>query len=112
MNVLIYALEEEQGYSVTWHKKSDEEVDWTVYDGMLINVPSSWTFGLSQHWYAVRQIETSDGTKQWYNLDSKLKQPQVIHDVGVYVKRITTDANSHVLLLQKKQPHSKPSDGG
>jgi len=120
VNVLIYALEEEQGYTVTWLKKdkSSSSIDWSVYDAMLVNIPSKWTFGFSQHWYAVKQITTNKKTgssaSAWYNLDSKLRQAEVIPDIEAYVMNLVKDGNNtHILLLKKNNNNDgKATDAG
>lgn len=61
-----------------WHDQRDTEfskLDLINCYALIVNVRNNWSlpFLEGRHWFALRKIRGS-----WYNLDSKLKQPELI----------------------------------
>ena len=63
------------GYNCTWLNKraSWRSLDLLTSFGLVLNISTRSFFVTSKHWFALRPI---DGT--WFNLDSKLPQPEVL----------------------------------
>jgi hypothetical protein len=70
----------------------------SVLYGMLINItkpnsyiPTPWS---KQHWFAIRRMEDT-----WWNLDSKIKEPNRIDDFRSYLRTLLEDSRTQVILI-------------
>lgn len=69
------------GYDLRWHDSRDTELGAldTACQGYIVNVRSYGIFskllGPGRHWFAIKNIDDV-----YYNLDSKLHQPQILGD--------------------------------
>jgi len=80
VNVIMAGLQYKEHAAIWWDKRrSPDQFNLSNIKGFILNIPSSIGWGMltiplkRRHWIAVCAI---DGV--YYNLDSKLKQPEVI----------------------------------
>ncbi|EDW72092.1 uncharacterized protein Dwil_GK10623 [Drosophila willistoni] len=80
INVIMTALALRNYQAVWFDKRKDPDcIDMDAIVGFILNIPSDYRFGVvtlplrRRHWIAVRRIGTV-----YYNLDSKLRQPELV----------------------------------
>ena len=80
INVITAALNTRQMGLVWFDKRKDpRSVKINVLEGCILNVPNNWKIGWvslpmnRKHWIAFKKING-----KWFNLDSKLKEPEII----------------------------------
>ncbi|CAK8682356.1 unnamed protein product [Clavelina lepadiformis] len=104
VNVIMAGLQSKGHAAVWWDKRrSLERLCLKNIKGFILNVPSSIGWGLltiplkRRHWIAVRSVD-----RVFYNLDSKLKQPEIIGEVVALRKFLTkklSSKNCEMLLV-------------
>ena len=117
VNVLMVLLEQKLGYQVQWHdnrnelKLEDYGKDALTW-GIVVNLPSTslWARYVTKgrHWLT---LLWQDDQQQWVNLDSDLKEPQVIGDMDTCTYLLNEwrwEKECHILLVKKgKETDSK-----
>ena len=80
INVITAALNTRQMGLVWFDKRKDPRtVKINKLEGCILNVPNDWRIGWvslpmnRKHWIAFKKIN-----EKWFNLDSKLKEPDII----------------------------------
>lgn len=124
-NVMTVLLDRE-GFQVQW-QDNREEVTMQLLEeyykkgttnvetfGIVVNMPSSSLlakFTKGRHWLTLLwQVVQDDKEKQWVNLDSELKEPQVVGDMEACVqllKEWRSKQECHILLVKKEKPDEK-----
>uniref|UniRef100_F6VV86 Josephin-2 n=2 Tax=Ciona intestinalis TaxID=7719 RepID=F6VV86_CIOIN len=104
VNVIMSVLQSKGHAAVWWDKRrSLERLCLTNIKGFILNIPSTIGWGVltiplkRRHWIAVRAIEN-----MFYNLDSKLKQPEVIGEAAQLKKFLAkklSSKNCELLLV-------------
>lgn len=104
VNVLMVVLEQQLGFQVKWHdcRKEINLNDAVVDDAIVVNVPSTSLWGKvtkGRHWLTLLRKGDS-----WINLDSGLKEPQVIGDAEACTKLLnewrSKHEECHILLVK------------
>jgi len=105
----IMAVLSKRGYDIIWFDKrrSPDDINVDNVYGILINtVTKLKAFGykvsltMFRHWYSIRKIDNL-----YYNLDSKLKQPEKIGDsaeLKLYLKSKLCESKTELLLVVDK----------
>ncbi|XP_068144934.1 josephin-like protein [Drosophila tropicalis] len=109
INVIMTALELRNYQTVWFDKRKDPDcIDLDAIVGFILNIPSDYRFGVvtlplrRRHWIAVRRIGTV-----YYNLDSKLRQPELVGNendlVGFLRDQLSDPEQQRELFLVVKQ---------
>lgn len=102
-NVLMVFLEQKLGFQVKWQDCRKDEINLEdADDAIVVNVPSTSLWGKvtkGRHWLTLLRKGDS-----WINLDSELKEPQVIGDVEACIKLLnewrSKHEECHILLVK------------
>ncbi|XP_022218447.2 josephin-like protein [Drosophila obscura] len=88
VNVIMTALELRNCEAFWFDKRKDpSDIDLEKIVGFILNIPSEYKIGAillplrRRHWIAVRRIGHN-----YYNLDSKLRQPELLGDVLQFLR--------------------------
>ena len=103
INVLIAALQQ-HSYSTHWHdrRRPLASLQLPRIAALLVNCTSSRLLGLysTQHWYAVRPFAAG---RDWWNLNSQLRQPEQLQDVLAYCQAAMKDERTQLLIVAPQQ---------
>ena len=112
VTVLEIAIEQ-QGKTLKWHDERDIEFSAPEFQtcfGVVVNLktpgPIANIFG-SRHWFALRKFNG-----KWYNLDSKLREPELLSDtiseegendedvlLRMFLAKLQKEGDAKVLLI-------------
>ncbi|XP_008313044.1 josephin-1 [Cynoglossus semilaevis] len=119
VNVIMAALQTRGFEAVWWDKRRDvASIQLSNVTGFILNVPSNLRWGplrlplKRQHWIGVREV---GGV--YYNLDSKLRSPQVIGDpeeLRKFLRHQLRGKNCELLLVVSEEVEARQtwrSDG-
>ena len=115
VNVLTAALNSRECDTVWFDKRKDPRtvVDLDKLVGCIFNVPNDWKIGWvslplnRRHWIALKDI---GGV--WYNLDSKMKEPEVIgskKDCYEFLGKHLKDKDKELFLVVTKEVQESES---
>ena len=115
VNVLTAALNSRDCDTVWFDKRKEPRsvVDLDQVVGCILNVPNDWKIGWlalplnRKHWIALKNV---GGV--WYNLDSKLKEPEVIganSDCYVFLAKHLKDKDKELFLVVTKEVQESES---
>ena len=109
INVLTAALQTKDFDLVWFDKRKHPEIIVTeCVTGYIINVPNCLKVGWLQlplerrHWVAFKEMKMGDPESEgYYNLDSKLKEPQLIGDKSSFLEYLRTqlEENKELFLV-------------
>uniref|UniRef100_H2ZPY8 Josephin-2 n=1 Tax=Ciona savignyi TaxID=51511 RepID=H2ZPY8_CIOSA len=104
VNVIMSVLQSKGHAAVWWDKRrSLERLCLTNIKGFILNIPSTIGWGVltiplkRRHWIGVRAIDNI-----YYNLDSKLKQPEIIGEalqLKKFLAKKLSSKNCELLLI-------------
>uniref|UniRef100_A0A6P6Y0R9 ubiquitinyl hydrolase 1 n=1 Tax=Dermatophagoides pteronyssinus TaxID=6956 RepID=A0A6P6Y0R9_DERPT len=112
VNVLLMALQN-KNYEAIWfnRKKDPKRLNLNVIFGFILNIPNDcdfWKNALTfftssrRHWIAVRKFDSN-----YYNLDSKLKEPILIGQeenlFDFLQTNLTAEKNAEIFIIVTKQ---------
>ncbi|KAH7643765.1 josephin domain containing [Dermatophagoides farinae] len=111
VNVILMALQNKNYEAVWFNKKKDpKQLNLNVIFGFILNIPNDcdfWKNALTfftssrRHWIAVRKFDS-----QYYNLDSKLKEPITIgqeENLFNFLQTNLTEKNAEVFVIVTKE---------
>nr|BAN20531.1 conserved hypothetical protein [Riptortus pedestris] len=112
VNVIMAALHR-KGCEAIWFdkRKPPECLQLCFIHGFILNVPSDYRFGFvylplrKRHWIAIRQVAGI-----YYNLDSKLDQPQIIgqeNDLMAYLKEQLDSKDKELFIVVNQEVEEK-----
>jgi len=104
VNVLGAALQT-KGCDLVWFDKRKDPniVNLDIIEGCIMNVPNDWKVGFitlpfnRKHWIALKKIDDA-----WYNLDSKLQNPEKIGSNEEFLKYVESqlkEGNKELFLV-------------
>ena len=99
INVLTAALHT-RAFDLVWFdkRKDPETIVTESVTGFILNVPNCLKLGWVQlpverrHWVAFKEMKMGEPEVQgFYNLDSKLKEPQLVGDKSAFIEYLRTE---------------------
>ena len=99
VNVLTAALHK-KAFDLVWFdkRKQPETIETENVTGFILNVPNCLKLGWvhlpveRRHWVALKEMKIGEAEAQgFYNLDSKLKEPQLLGDASAFLEYLRSE---------------------